>query len=170
MTIPPTRDDCHRNPAAKENLVENAGLSSSDIACLEILRFFISTFAAPRSQNWMRGYEHAEVTFGPTHGPIVASRLMAVLQAVRLSRRSIFTFSNPDCPGCARILTEHERRLVCAISVYRCGRPRPAGLQLMMLCEGNPTDAILQKLDDLVLALNAAPQIESADQAGSAAF
>ncbi|MEP2640413.1 hypothetical protein [Roseobacter sp.] len=150
-------EDCHRDPAAKEHRVEEAGLDAVDIVCLDILRFFISTFAEPQSQNWMRGFARAAAAFGPTNGPVVAARLIALLQAVRRGRRSMFMYSNPDCPGCCKILTEHERRLICAINGQRHGRPQLARLQLMMLCEGNSTDAVLVQLDAFMTTLAECP-------------
>ncbi|WP_299970321.1 hypothetical protein [uncultured Roseobacter sp.] len=148
------RDGCHRNAARKEDLVENAGLDAREIACLGILRLFISTFAEPKSQNWMRALGQADDAFGIVEGPVIARRLILLLQAVRCSRRSVFMFSNPDCDGCARVLTEHERRLISAIQSFRLGRPEQAQLQLMMLCEGNSTRLALDRLADLMKVLD----------------
>lgn len=153
MINPHTRTDCHRDPAAKENLVSHAGLDADEIASLGILRCFISTFAEPQSQNWMKGFELAGTAFGAQKGPVIAALLLDLLQAIRRSRQSVFMFSNPNCAGCARILTEHERRLISAINTHRRRRPQATHLQLMMLCEGNSTETALETLDQLTSAL-----------------
>ncbi|MEO9821252.1 MAG: hypothetical protein ABJ370_20885 [Paracoccaceae bacterium] len=76
-----------------------------------------------------------------------------MLQSIKISRKSGFTFSNSDCPDCACILSEHERRLMIAIASVRRGRLEHARIELMMLCEGNDTLEVMDWLEELALAL-----------------
>lgn len=144
---------CDRSPRRNEALLSQAGFDDIERACLDIARLFFSTFSNPHSQNWMRAIEFAEYAFDHKQGATVAALIMKVIQAIRCSRTSNFTFSNPDCPGCARILTEHERRLVIAIGATRRKRRERAQVEMMMLCEGNETEQVLVWLGELALAL-----------------
>ncbi|MEM6759027.1 MAG: hypothetical protein AAF601_06065 [Pseudomonadota bacterium] len=144
---------CDRTLHPNESLVADAGFDEIELACLDISRLYFSTFAEPGGQSWMRAIDRAEYVFDHQSGASIASLVLKVIQAIRRSRRSSFQFSNPDCAGCARILTEHERRLIVAISAMRRGRAERAQVELMMLCEGNDTQAVMMWLTELKLAL-----------------
>ncbi|MEJ6392155.1 hypothetical protein V8J82_02745 [Gymnodinialimonas sp. 2305UL16-5] len=127
---------CGRQPDAKEIAVEAAGLDRFEDITLQIFRYFFQAFACPQSQGWVHALEVARSACGE-HGASVAHKVLDAMRAVRTTRTSTFMFNSPSCPGCAAILSEHERRLMSALASIRRGRVAPAQLELMMLCEGN---------------------------------
>ncbi|MFW5654886.1 MAG: hypothetical protein ACOCYW_04470 [Roseicyclus sp.] len=145
---------CGRRPDAKDRDLRDLGLDLEEEIALNIARLFFQSFAAPESSAWMAALAEAEARFGPRDGPILAARILAALQAVRKSRRSTFLFNSPACPGCAAVATEHERRLMRALSALRRGDRGTARLEAMMLCEGNRLDAVLGALAALGAVLD----------------
>lgn len=146
-------DACTRKPTLKETTVERSGAEQCEIACIRIARYFFCNFSQPHSQSWSQAFSYAEEAFDYSNGPVIASLVSKVLQAVRRSRRSTFMYNNPSCENCARILTEHERRLLSALCEIRRGRLERADLELMLLCEGNDYSAATMWLRELALAL-----------------
>ncbi|MEM7721098.1 MAG: hypothetical protein AAF376_01880 [Pseudomonadota bacterium] len=145
---------CGRTPDPKDCYLSELGLSLEEEITLTIARLFFQSFAAPESNAWINAMAEAEARFGYRDGPIVAARLLATLQVMRRARKSIFMFNSPVCPGCAAIATEHERRLMMALSAVRRGDMGPARLEIMMLCEGNRIDMVLAGLSGLAQALD----------------
>ena len=144
---------CDRVPRKNEQLLRDARFDDHELGCLDVSRLFFSTFATPDTHNWVRAIEFSEYVFDHKQGAVLATLLMKLIQAIRSSRTSVFVFSNPDCPGCSRILTEHERRLILAIASARRRRQERARIEMMMLCEGNDTGAVMLWLNELCLAL-----------------
>ncbi|MEM7422619.1 MAG: hypothetical protein AAF334_02795 [Pseudomonadota bacterium] len=142
--------DCHhRDPSSKEMLVSEANLDMGEITILEICRYFFVSFTSPCSHAWMKAFVKAESMFPPDSAAEVAWRTAAFLQGMRTSRRSIFQFNSPNCPGCARILSEHERQLLGVLVATRCNRESEAMTHAMVICEGNSTDSLLAATRDL---------------------
>ena len=150
----PSATRCTRSLSGSESLVVHAGLDACELGCLVVLRKFCQSFTPQGRDAWMNAFRLAEHVWGPSDGPVIACRLMHVLQAMRASRMSMFSFSSPDCASCCQILTEHERRLITAIRFVCEGRPKHAALQMMLLCEGNDTDDIMERLESLAGALS----------------
>lgn len=148
-----TARGCARVARFKESYVRDEGYDLDERCCLEIVRWFCQSFGPDAQACWIEGFLAAEQVWGPTKGPVIAHHVMRVLQAMRISRKSMFLFSAPVCPGCARILTEHERRLIGAIRFARQGRPERAQLQMMLLCEGNATNDAMDELATLTCAM-----------------
>ena len=65
--------------------------------------------------------------------------VLAAVRTMRVARVSTFRHSNPACPQCSRILTEHERQFKGAFTVIR----NAASAHAMRLCEGNDTTRVL---------------------------
>ncbi|MBT8155186.1 hypothetical protein KMP13_15180 [Epibacterium ulvae] len=150
-------DACSRSPNEKEQRMDQSGADRDEVTCIQIARYYFNTFSNPHSQTWMRAFSTAEEHFDYSNGPVIASLVARVLDAVRQSRRSCFMFNNPACANCADILTEHERRLLTALSSLRRGGVERAELELMMLCEGNDTARVMMWLRELALALPQLP-------------
>ncbi|MEL6953382.1 MAG: hypothetical protein AAFN09_00125 [Pseudomonadota bacterium] len=159
MSEPDPDPCCGRPVEDKDSLRAEAGLDTAEHGILDIARFYFSSFAHPDSQAWMAGLDTAQALFGDD-GPRIAARVMDVLRAMRCARRSTFMFNAPTCPGCSRILTEHERRLIQGFAALRRGAMGQARVEAMMLCEGNPTGALLDAMQALadVLPGTQAPQ------------
>ncbi|MEP3329760.1 hypothetical protein [Sedimentitalea sp.] len=140
---------CLRQLSDKESLVIHADFHPDELSSLIVIRRFCQSFASNGNDAWICGFAAAEEIWGEDEGAKIAHRLMHVLQAMRASRTSVFSFSSPTCPICSQVLTEHERRLITAIRYARQSQPERAGLQLLMLCEGNPTERVMDQLRKL---------------------
>jgi hypothetical protein len=152
------RPQCGRPQKPKDTLLTDAGFDQVETLCLTLARLFFVTFATPASQSWMRAFQEAEQALPDLDGRSIGFQVLDVLKAIRSSRRSVFMYSNPDCPGCQRIVTEHEFRLISALSALRRDQKQYAQMQLMLLCEGNPTGVALSRMAQLARAL---PCVES---------
>ncbi|WP_461425888.1 hypothetical protein [Gymnodinialimonas sp.] len=144
---------CGRKLDPKEILVADAGLDRDEVAILTLTRFYFQSFAVPQTHAWIGALEHTQAHFGEAHGLLVAGRVLGAIKVMRSTRRSVFCFNSPTCPGCAAILTEHERRMIRSLAALRCGRDGLARTELMMLCEGNDTDDVLAAFRVLAQAL-----------------
>ena len=145
---------CGRQPDPKDCYLSSLNLTLEEQIALTIVRYFFHSFAVPQSNAWITAMAEAEARFGYHEGPVIAARLLALLQVIRRARRSVFMFNSPTCPGCAAIATEHERRLMTALSAQRRGDVGTARLEVMMLCEGNRVDTVLCGLAWLGQALD----------------
>ncbi|MEJ6404806.1 hypothetical protein [Yoonia sp. 2307UL14-13] len=147
------RSCCGRLPEAKETPLAEAHFDDVEKSILAIARYFFQSFAAPQSQGWMAALDLAEATFGDLDGPIIATRLLTTMRAVRYARRSVFSFNCQSCETCAAILTEQERRLIAALQAIRGGQIGRAQTELLMLCEGNDIKQVMGAMTRLSIAL-----------------
>ncbi|MEM9434616.1 MAG: hypothetical protein AAGA12_11905 [Pseudomonadota bacterium] len=138
-------NDCGREPGAKECTLADLGLDPVEEQLLAITRHVFQSFAVPGTQGWLNGLALAEQAFGHD-GPRLFARLVDALLAVRATRRSCFIFNSPMCPCCSKVVTEHERRLITALSAIRRGLIGRARTELMMLCEGAEAGAVIHAL------------------------
>lgn len=143
---------CDRPPGDKEIAVANAGFDFVELTVLEIARLFWQTFAHPDSQSWFYALQRAEQSFGGTRGGEIGLEILAAVQAMRMSRMSCFQFNNPSCKGCSAILSEHERQFMNVFRAIREERPGLARTHAMLLCEGNDTDPLIDRMGELVQA------------------
>ncbi|MEM9319595.1 MAG: hypothetical protein AAGA70_11400 [Pseudomonadota bacterium] len=140
-----TEHDCGRRPCSKEWAVAKLGLDPIEEQFLEIARHIFQSFATPATQGWINGLMRAQHAFGHD-GPFLFARIVDALQAVRCARSSCFMFNSATCPCCAKIATEHERRLILAFAAIRRGQMGCARTELMMLCEGAETAQAVRAL------------------------
>lgn len=145
---------CGRQPDPKDCHLAELRLTPEEQIALTLARLFFQSFAGTRPNGWVTAMAEAEARFGDRDGPIVAARLLAALQAIRRSRRSVFMFNSPACPGCSAIATEHERRMMRALSALRRGKATAAYAEIVMLCEGQGADRVLSTLSALGRALD----------------
>ncbi len=132
-------------------------LDAFEHAALAIMRCFFSSFADPACQGWLKAARAAETCFAGDEPGARFLSLLRVVQAMRMARRSPFRFSNPDCAGCAAVLTEAERHLMLALRGARRGRLGAARAHALLLCEGGDATGLLAALDALPRALDRAP-------------
>ena len=156
MTLPEF-GGCNRQPSPKDTYVNSVGLDQTEVELLEIARFYLQTHAVEYSQSWILGLKASEKYFGIEGGARVGVRLLLALQEMRFARRSVFSFNAPQCLGCSKYLSEHERRLITSIAALRRGKFGLARAEIMMLCEGHDTSSTLSALSELVILL---PQLE----------
>jgi len=138
-------NSCGREPGEKECTLVSLGLDRIEAQLLAIARHIFQSFATPGTQGWLNGLGRAEYAFC-FDGPQLFARVVEVLQAVRMSRTSCFIFNSPMCPCCANVVTEHERRLILALAAMRRGQIGRVRTELMMLCEGAETGAVIHAL------------------------
>ncbi|MCY4335857.1 MAG: hypothetical protein OXC60_14460 [Litoreibacter sp.] len=153
--VPPHQNtsDCGRSAKTNETPLASLGLDAQELICLDIARLFFNSFSVPGRHEWIRAFEVAEFGFDQREGPEIAMLVMKLLRAIRGSRKSVFMYSNRDCPCCRVIATEHERRFISALSQARRGHEKRAQLEMMLLCEGNETEEVMAWLRELSLAL-----------------
>lgn len=144
---------CDRRLMAGEVLLARAGFDPAEHAVLTVARLFFQSFAIPQGHAWISAFARAGALFPPgttrAGGPEIAVATLAAVQAMRAARKSAFRFSNPDCPGCARILGAHERHFMDVLCAFRRGARSRAHAASMLICEGNPADPFLAAMSDL---------------------
>ena len=138
---------------AGESYLSALGYDAAEHVVLAVVRCFLEGFCNPKGQCWINAFTIADDRFGSPMGPAIAFDTLEVLRTLRTARRSVFMFSRSSCPTCAEVVTEHERRLMSALHALRRGAHGQAGIELMMLCEGNDTGPMLSKLSTLTETL-----------------
>ncbi|QYZ71452.1 hypothetical protein [Neotabrizicola shimadae] len=68
------------------------------------------------------------------------SGIARVLGEVRLSRRAVFHYSNPDCPCCRHKLTPNERAFLSLVRAGIAGQKTAATGAALILTEGGPVE------------------------------
>lgn len=132
-----------------ERRLSDIGLSPQETTILQVARCYFQSFAVPASHGWLQAHRTAAVELPEGRGPAVAAGVLDMVQGLRVSRRSVFRFSNPFCAACARILTPHERLMMATLTAYRTGRTDEARGHATLLCEGNGMEEFLQQTERL---------------------
>lgn len=132
-----------------ERLLSDLGLSARETTVLQIARCFFQSFAQPASQGWLTAHRVAAAEIPADHAPATLCATLEMVQGLRVSRRSIFRFSNPYCAACGNILTAHERLLMASLAEFVSGRPEEAQRHATLLCEGNCMDEFLSGCEAL---------------------
>lgn len=140
--------------------VADAGFDSFELAVLAISRLFFQSFAVPDSQAWTRSYGEAYEVFSDQQASQINASVLATVQAMRMSRRSGFSFSSPDCENCCQLLSENERQFMAAITAARRGQRSALHANAMVLCEGNDAALFVSAVHDLSHLLATAPPQE----------
>lgn len=142
------QDDCH---------VADLHLTPVETRVLTAARHFFESFAHPAVHTLddaiLRAGSLFEGDGGSSDGPRIVARILAMLEAIRCSRRSIFVFNPTGCPTCAAIASDQERRMMLSLIALGQGHRSRAWLQTMILCEGNDVDAVLWAMESLVQLL-----------------
>lgn len=113
-------------------------------ALLQILRLQIQSQIAPERHSWQRGLALAGAIWGQVEGPQVFAALAGMLDRMGRSRRSMFRFSNPDCSGCAAMMTAHESLFLQIITLTLRAQDDKAERVAFLLCEGNDISGLVQ--------------------------
>lgn len=150
MTWTPDRSCLHRQPSVKEISLADADFDVCETTVLEIARCYWQTFAYPASQAWLSAFQRANQGSWGHRGGVIGLQVLEAVQAMRMSRTSCFHFSNPDCKCCSAIVSEHERHFMNVFRSLRDGRVGPARTHAMILCEGNDTGELMERMSVLV--------------------
>jgi hypothetical protein len=146
-------DGCDRQPKNGDCFVSELQLNEHEQALLCIVRLFLHSFTYPESQSWVIALSEAEKSFGEKTGNMIASRALKTLRAIRFARRANFAFNSATCPGCSVIATEQERHMMGSLAAIRRGDIGFAQMELMILCEGNQVDKVLEAMRALAQLL-----------------
>ncbi|WP_371169260.1 hypothetical protein [Aliiroseovarius sp. 2305UL8-7] len=144
-----THDPCTAPKHGDAALLETAGLDADERAVLHVMRYFFQSFTRSSTQGWMGTFRHALDQFPADQAANVALAVLSVVQNMRISRREVFRFSNPDCPGCCKVLCDDERQLIGIVVAMRRGQISRAHTHALLICEGNDTAPVLQATREL---------------------
>ena len=118
---------------------------------LEIMRYFFIAYTDPQRNAWEMAFMHAQNRFGTVRGPVIVSRALDVVQAMRLSRKSSFRYSNPYCTCCRERISHSEKHIMETIRAFDRGDPVAAQANALVLCEGHDTGPFLKAAKTLAL-------------------
>jgi len=105
---------------------------------LALMRWHFHGFAEPASHGWLTALRLATERVGPAKAGPLCYDLVALVQAVRISRQSVFRFNSEACAGCRQWVTPDERRIVELLDALRRGQMGRAQTLAQMLCDGRP--------------------------------
>jgi len=146
-----------RPRAVQTQPLETLGLDHAERGVLAIARHYCVAFAEPRTEGWRMAIAEGLDRFGSETGPHLAVATLAVIQGLRESRQSPFSFNSPACINCSRHATPTERALLSVIRAARRGDLPAARAHALLLCEGNPPDTLVAAAADLASRLGALP-------------
>lgn len=158
MSLPPNSGpECRRYLSPQESLVSRAGFSNHELTVLATARYYFRAFAEPESQAWMRALAVPRCSLGEDLGARVAVAVLDMVREMRLARRTMFNFSNPECPVCANVLCETERHLMGVYSAVSRAQQSEAHAHALLLCEGHDPSNLLLAAADLAALLREQP-------------
>lgn len=165
--------DCGRRPSGRDRALAGLDFDAAEVTLLTAARHLFQSFAEPQDVPLSAAMDRATALYGPaghrcdaaSDGPLIVGRLLGALDTIRSARQSVFAFSTADCASCAAIVTEEECRLVRAVAALRRGDTGRALVDVLILCEGHKTEAVLSALDLLAIALPARPAASAGDGA-----
>ncbi|ABG32214.1 hypothetical protein [Roseobacter denitrificans] len=126
-------------------------LNDFERGTLEVARCFFQTFAHPDGQSWMQSFDTARRAFETGDPAQYVFKILRVVQAMRIARRSAFCFSNPHCTVCAGMLSEGEKQLTSALEAVRVGKRSSAHIHALLLTEGNNPSQMLHEMRALCI-------------------
>ena len=150
----PLRKKPRPDPVAEckeQGVVATVAADAFEENTLEIARLFFVSFAHPQSQAWMQAFWKAEQMFPAPFGATVAHAILIALNEMREQRKRPFEFRNPNCPNCARDLTNEERYLMSTLRAIREGNRSQATTHALLLCESDDTAGFLGALERVAM-------------------
>ena len=141
---------CNHDPFGNRKLLVNAGLDPFELAFLQISRYFFASFSDPERRHWSTAFTLAKRAWGPFHGPALATGIVEVLDAMRMTRRETFMFSNPVCPNCSSKISGHERNLMTCVMAARRGNRTKLNAGALMLFNGQEPQVFIAVLDAFI--------------------
>lgn len=149
----PFRNNLCGSPGPREEWLQAAGLDPVEMRALELIRLILAEMAGPLPRYAPDLAQLARAQFGVPRGAAILAALTALVQAMSVSRRDAFHYSNPFCPGCCQVLTQGEAHLLRLLQHSRHGRRGRAMAHALMLCEARPVALLLEAAADLAALL-----------------
>lgn len=146
----------HPNPqlfiaAKNDQSIMDQGFDEFETQVLHIARRFFQTFSSPKTQSWQLAFYDAERFFPAPFGATIATAILAVVDELRVARKSSFVFINGDCRNCSHRVTQEERYLIASLHHVRRRSRSQAHTNAMMLCEGHDPSDFLHAVGRLAL-------------------
>ncbi len=138
-----------RNHQIKSKAISDCGFHDNTVKLIELSRFYCSYFGKGLQPDFDAATAYCRTRFDHSNPDEVAMGLLCVLNAMRKSRKSTFSFHCLGCPNCRKRVSECERLLFQTIEDMRLGLKQKASVSAMMLCEGNDTNDFLTSADQL---------------------
>lgn len=126
-----------------ERPLAELGLDPFADLTLALMRLHFQTFAEPASQGWLAALHLATARVGPRAAGGLCYDLVALVQALRTARSSVFRFNPQTCACCRVWVTPEERQVMELLAALRTGRAGSARTLVQILCDGNPNDDLL---------------------------
>jgi len=104
--------------------LSNTGLGDLEQAWLMLVRLCCMSYEHNRVEGWDSALSLAEERFGADDGPAIASRVAALIRAMRAERRGGFGYLSPHCPSCCKRITGDERLLIQLMQAGQLGDDR----------------------------------------------
>ncbi|WP_068303622.1 hypothetical protein [Pararhodobacter sp. CCB-MM2] len=111
---------------------------------LSLMRWHFQGFAEPECQGWLSALRLATEVVGPARAPALCYDIVALVEVVRATRRSVFRFNPEACAGCRQWVTPEERRMLSLLSALRSGRDGLAATQAQLLSDGRPNADLIR--------------------------
>ena len=141
---------CNHDPLGNRKVLANTNFDPFELVLLQVARYFFAAFSDPEKYHWTTAFALAKHKWGPVHGPAIATGLVEVLDAMRITRCETFMFSNPACPNCSAKLFNHERHLMACIVAARRGDRTRLNAGAIMLFNGQEPNVFITALDEFV--------------------
>jgi len=107
--------------------LSNTGLGDLEQAWLMLVRLCCMSYEHNRVEGWDSALSLAEERFGADDGPAIASRVAALIRAMRAERRGGFGYLSPHCPSCCKRITGDEWLLIQLMQAGQLGDDRDRG-------------------------------------------
>ena len=117
---------------------------------LALMRLHFLNFAEPDRHGWLMALRVASAHVGPRRAGGLSYDIVAVVQSLRMARKSTVSFNSETCACCRVWLGPDERRLMGLLDAVRHGRMGPARIMTQLLCDGEQDAALLASVADLL--------------------
>ncbi|NPD17399.1 hypothetical protein HOY34_19625 [Xinfangfangia sp. D13-10-4-6] len=149
---------CHHNEkrlaAGGDGLpirLSDPGICDADRLMLQLARHLFRDVAFPGHGDRQMAISVAQAGFGYGCGAAMVADLRHAILLLADTRRDVFHYHNPDCPGCSDRLSAAELMFLRLLQALRERQASAAAVNAMLLCEGNSYQAFLDVLARLYL-------------------
>jgi hypothetical protein len=139
-----------QGPATAYEKLEDHPFDLFERDVLTVSRLFFMSFHHPQGFSWMTAFKFGDSAFGTSAGPTVTKSILEVVNAMRETRGSGFSYCDPHCKQCRAFMTREERYLIAIVHQLRRGQTAAAQMNAMLLCEGADDTQLIHRMTQLV--------------------
>lgn len=132
----PGRDPVRRPGRPEEWALDDLALPPFQHLVLQLCRWHFHAFTLPESQGWLNALRLAGSVVGPVRAGALCYDVVALVEALRRTRRSVFQFNPEACAGCRHWTTADERRLLGLLEAVERGQTGRAQTCAQLLSDG----------------------------------